>query len=140
MRETYVGCKLIHAEPMLESEFSKTIKDIGFKDGTVPREGYAVFYPDGYISWSPKQTFDSAYRKVTEEEKALLRLDVSRLQSEVKNYAEMERELIRAGGEAWQQVNALKKELAEVDNKKFTPASQVPAIPTHLLKDNDKSY
>lgn len=29
------------------------------KDG---KAGYAVKYADGYISWSPKETFDAAYR------------------------------------------------------------------------------
>ncbi|WP_417070843.1 DUF2829 domain-containing protein [Niveibacterium terrae] len=30
------------------------------KDG---KPGYAVKYPDGYISWSPKDVFEAAYRK-----------------------------------------------------------------------------
>ena len=25
--------------------------------------GYAVKYPDGYVSWSPKETFEKAYRE-----------------------------------------------------------------------------
>ena len=54
--ETYIGCKIIQAEPQS-------------KDG-VP--GYKVKYPDGYQSWSPKNVFDSAYRRVTYEERGLL--------------------------------------------------------------------
>ena len=27
------------------------------------REGYLVQYPDGYISWSPKEVFEEAYRE-----------------------------------------------------------------------------
>ena len=30
--------------------------------------GYAVKYPDGYVSWSPKTTFEQCYREVTESE------------------------------------------------------------------------
>lgn len=35
--------------------------------------GYAVEYPDGYRSWSPKDTFETAYRLVSEGEKELCR-------------------------------------------------------------------
>lgn len=40
----YVGTKIVVAEPEE-------------KDG---RAGYKVFYPDGYVSWSPATTFDKA--------------------------------------------------------------------------------
>lgn len=43
----YIGTKIIHAEPQT-------------KDGA---EGYAVVYPDGYKSWSPKEAFEAAYRE-----------------------------------------------------------------------------
>lgn len=45
MTQHYIGSKQILAWPQE-------------KDG---KEGYAVKYPDGYISWSPKDTFESAY-------------------------------------------------------------------------------
>lgn len=45
----YMGVKLIEAYPC-----EKWI------DG-VKHEGYAVKYPDGYESWSPKKQFESAY-------------------------------------------------------------------------------
>lgn len=58
MTQYYVGVKIIQA---WEQE----------KDG---KQGYAVKYPDGYISWSPKDVFESAYlqmgnvdNKVSEE-------------------------------------------------------------------------
>lgn len=28
------------------------------------QDGYAVKYADGYVSWSPKDTFDSAYQRI----------------------------------------------------------------------------
>lgn len=45
MTQYYIGVKQVQA---WEQE----------KDG---KPGYAVKYPDGYISWSPKEAFESAY-------------------------------------------------------------------------------
>lgn len=58
----YIGTKIIHADPMSLGDYNK------FKGWTIPenedpnREGYKVVYPDGYISWSPKEQFEEAYR------------------------------------------------------------------------------
>ena len=49
-RKFYVGTKVVEAWPEV-------------KDG-VP--GYAVLYKDGYKSWSPKDTFEDAYRPLDE--------------------------------------------------------------------------
>ena len=38
------------------------------KDG---KPGYTVKYPDGYISWSPKDVFDGAYRAADGDAQAL---------------------------------------------------------------------
>lgn len=46
--ENYIGVKIVKAEPQE-------------KDGVL---GYRVKYPDGYVSWSPKETFEKAYRKL----------------------------------------------------------------------------
>lgn len=46
--ENYIGVKIVKAEPQ-------------DKNG-VP--GYRVKYPDGYVSWSPQDTFEKAYRKL----------------------------------------------------------------------------
>ncbi len=56
MLKTYIGCKVIKACPM-------------DRDG---KEGYAVHYPDGYVSWSPKEVFEEAYRPVNEGEKKMV--------------------------------------------------------------------
>lgn len=45
MTQYYIGTKQIEAWP-------------ADKDG---KSGYAVRYPDGYTSWSPKETFEGAY-------------------------------------------------------------------------------
>lgn len=61
--ERYIGVKQVHAEPMNLGDYNK------FKGWTIPenedpnREGYKIVYPDGYISWSPKEQFEEAYRK-----------------------------------------------------------------------------
>lgn len=44
--KNYIGVKIVKAEPMA-------------KDG---KDGYKVVYPDGYVSWSPKEVFEKAYR------------------------------------------------------------------------------
>jgi hypothetical protein len=69
----YIGCKLITAEPMTRAEYNT------FRGWQLPAdengddEGYLVEYQDGgapnvagragYVSWSPKEQFDNAYRR-----------------------------------------------------------------------------
>lgn len=48
----YIGCKRVQAYP--ESN-----------PGGMP--GYAVIYPDGYKSWSPKEAFESAYLEMGDD-------------------------------------------------------------------------
>ena len=58
--DAYIGTKIVLAEPAQE-----------FKPGDLRgpgRDGYRVVYPDGYVSWSPKETFEQAYRQVTPAE------------------------------------------------------------------------
>ena len=66
----YIGTKLILAYPLDECSFLRDFKgeDVTNRE---TREGYKVTYPDGYISWSPKKTFEIAYREVTESEMVL---------------------------------------------------------------------
>lgn len=56
----YIGVKLIEAEPM-------TNKD---------KEGYKVVYPDGYVSWSPKEVFEKAYSPCGSEGCVSIRFDL----------------------------------------------------------------
>ena len=51
MTQFYVGVKIVEAWPEDKRE--------GPTD--MIRAGYAVKYPDGYVSWSPKQEFEAAY-------------------------------------------------------------------------------
>ena len=66
---SYIGVKIIKAEPL-------NLGDYNIKRGwTIPededpaKEGYLVEYPDGYISWSPKEIFEAAYREISDAEK-----------------------------------------------------------------------
>lgn len=60
--DTYIGTKIIQAEPLTLGAYNErrgwTIPD----DEDPSREGYFVQYPDGYKSWSPKEVFEEAYR------------------------------------------------------------------------------
>jgi hypothetical protein len=61
--ETYIGTKMIEALSMTRGEYNN------FRGWTIPSnenpndDGFLVEYEDGYISWSPKKTFEAAYRK-----------------------------------------------------------------------------
>ena len=70
--KAYIGAKIILAEEMTETEYLNTYKK-GTNEESQGREGYLVQYSDNYKSWSPKETFETAYREVTEEERRLLK-------------------------------------------------------------------
>lgn len=53
----YLGVKLIEAEEAQQHECTN-------KDCPEGIEGYKVIYEDGYESWSPKDTFEKAYRQL----------------------------------------------------------------------------
>ena len=71
----YIGTKLINAEPMTRQQYND------FRGWELPTdedgtdEGYLVEYLDGgkpntdmyagYVSWSPKEQFENAYRKTS---------------------------------------------------------------------------
>jgi hypothetical protein len=73
--KTYIGTKIINATPMSRGEYN------AYRGWTPPEgedqsvDGYLVEYTDGgkandsrhagYISWSPKEQFDNAYRETT---------------------------------------------------------------------------
>jgi len=64
--EKYIGVKLIDAEPMTLGQYNN------FKGWQIPKdedpnsEGYKVKYSDEYVSWSPKNVFEEAYRLITD--------------------------------------------------------------------------
>lgn len=58
----YVGIKQVDAVPMAVAATPQYPSMDGHPEGT---EGYEVTYPDGYVSWSPKDVFDAAYKPTT---------------------------------------------------------------------------
>ena len=70
--KTYIGCKIIKATPMSHDDFLEQIKMEEVHSPKENEEGYCVEYPDGYMSWSPKEVFEGAYREITEAEKELI--------------------------------------------------------------------
>ena len=57
----YIGTKTIMAMPMAKSEAEKVLNR-SLADAKGGEGGYLVEYPDGYKSWSPKETFEQAYK------------------------------------------------------------------------------
>jgi hypothetical protein len=74
--DKYIGFKLIQAEPawrttciedgeiVLVPKSERPCKDSLSAD---TEDGYKVFYPDGYVSWSPKEVFEKAYMRVAND-------------------------------------------------------------------------
>jgi hypothetical protein len=60
----YLGVKVVEAKPMTRGEYNT------FRGWEIPAdedpadEGFLVEYPDGYISWCPKQQFEEANRSI----------------------------------------------------------------------------
>lgn len=63
--KTYIGCKIIRAEPMSELDFAEAEEKWRWEYSGKNRAGYKVIYRDGHVSWSPKETFEAAYREIT---------------------------------------------------------------------------
>ena len=61
--EKYLGVKLIEAE-LAKGYNNKLYLEQGIPVGDSLQEGYKVVYEDGYTSWSPKDVFEKAYRKI----------------------------------------------------------------------------
>ncbi len=61
--QKYIGVKFIEAKPMTSTEASMYLGR-HIPDSEREREGYLVVYENGYRSWSPKLTFEGAYRPI----------------------------------------------------------------------------
>ena len=73
MERIYIGTKIVAAEPMGEKQFiSMYRRDQQMPKDIIERPGFKVRYEDGYVSWSPKETFERAYREITDEERRML--------------------------------------------------------------------
>lgn len=74
----YIGTKIVKAWPILRVTSQKLGTVYVDYDGVIPHTadeiesgevsimaGYRVKYEDGYLSWSPKDVFEAAYRETT---------------------------------------------------------------------------
>ncbi len=69
--KTYIGTKIVKAEPMSQEMFQRDIKKAVEWDEFEDLPGYHVVYsnPLGeYHSWSPVDVFDEAYREISDGE------------------------------------------------------------------------
>lgn len=62
--KTYIGTKIIQAEPALRIDGQVYSPDEILPKDTDVEVGYRVRYPDGYESWSPRDVFEAAYMPV----------------------------------------------------------------------------
>ena len=61
----YIGVKMIEAEPMTRETFNASKGAWMPKvDDCYKKAGYKVVYENGYVSWSPKEVFVKAYRRI----------------------------------------------------------------------------
>ena len=70
MSTQYIGSKIVKAWPawrctFLGSKVMYVCLDEVVPSGCKAEEGYRVEYEDGYLSWSPKEVFEAAYRETT---------------------------------------------------------------------------
>ena len=73
--DSYIGTKIVRAEPMEKAAFSfkvRSLEDVTIQPDGHSQEGYKVMYEDGYVSWSPKDVFERAYRRITNAEVHLI--------------------------------------------------------------------
>ena len=71
MMKTYIGTKIVNAEPMSERDWvmeSGRVEDSAVDEVGASPPGYRVVYPDGYASWCPKDAFENVYRELSPEE------------------------------------------------------------------------
>lgn len=67
----YIGTKVVQAEPAFRvsaGDFKNVIHPKTYavpedRAGQTWEDGYKVVYPDGYVSWSPKEVFEAVYRQ-----------------------------------------------------------------------------
>lgn len=57
--DNYISVKKIKAEPC------KAWKTMG--EHQIGVDGYKIYYPDGYVSWCPKDVFEQQYLKIAKE-------------------------------------------------------------------------
>lgn len=65
--QEYIGIKILKAKPMSLGDYNKHRGWEIPENEDSEREGYLVEYKEGYLSWSPKEIFESAYFHMSED-------------------------------------------------------------------------
>lgn len=72
----YLGVKLIEAEPMKLGDYN-TLRGWKIPENEDPeREGYKIVYPNVYVSWSPKEVFETTYMHLENNNNTITQKDV----------------------------------------------------------------
>ena len=64
---TYIGAKVVKAEPYSKEQFDHYKLHNAHSEESnwsTITPGYKVYYEDGYVSWSPKDVFDKFYTNI----------------------------------------------------------------------------
>lgn len=67
----YIGTKIVKAEPAYRCMDGRgnvvitTRPEDAFPNYPSVEDGYRIRYPDGYVSWSPKEIFEKAYLPIS---------------------------------------------------------------------------
>lgn len=65
MIKTYIGTKFVTAKPVTAKEAEVILnRPVDVVNADKEGNGYLVRYKDGYLSWSPKQQFEEAYKLI----------------------------------------------------------------------------
>ena len=76
--KNYISVKQVKAEPCAAWKDCK-----GYKIGDA---GYKIYYPDGYVSWCPKDIFEAQYLEMKKED-TVTQEDVINFIDKVESYA-----------------------------------------------------
>mgnify|MGYP000368518087 CR=1 FL=1 len=63
--KTYIGTKIIQAQPMTLGEYTQYRKWNAPHIKEINNPGYIIRYPNNYISWCPKEEFEKVYSSDT---------------------------------------------------------------------------
>lgn len=82
--KTYIGTKTIKATPMGANDAIRYGAAITQETANknIGNDGYLIDYPDGYRSWSPKKTFEAAY-KVAETHVDRMKIELADLNERI---------------------------------------------------------
>lgn len=70
--KTYIGVKILDAEPCTFGDYISRRGWVIPPNENPAKPGFYVRYPDGYVSWSPAEIFRAAYRPISDDERKVI--------------------------------------------------------------------